>query len=308
MKKIILTAALGLAMFSCEKEGETTGITSSGEQVTLSKLDKDASYAYGISLGQNAERYNENPQLEDSLNFDEVKRGMQDFLKDPKKLDSYAYGLNMGKQIKGAMDNNVIKGHLDQDEIVAGMMDYVNKKELRVSIDSVDLVMDDFYQQRLVNTAEDNKKGGVEFMNQIKSEDGVQTTPSGLAYKVVTEGTGPKVKEGDKIKVKYEGTTIDGKVFDSTELNNNGQPVEFTLASGGLIPGWVEGMQLMSKGSHYKLYIPAELGYGDQGSAAIGPGETLIFDIELVDISEGDAPAVTPGQPGVNIQTVPSEN
>lgn len=310
MKKLILTAALGILVFSCKKEGDAvvSGVDAKGEKVELSDLDMKASYAYGVSLGQNAERYNQNPQLEDSLDIDQVKKGIQDFLKDSKTLDSYGYGLNIGKQIKGALENNVIQGHLDTDEILVGMMDYLKKNNLKVSVDSVAMVMDEFYQTQLANSAAANKQKGLDFLAAKKKEEGVKTTESGLAYKVIKEGVGPKVKEGDKIKVKYKGTLIDGDVFDSTDLNNNGEPVEFTLQSGGLIPGWVEGMQLMSKGSKYEFYIPSELGYGDMGSGKIGPGDALIFEIELIDISEGTAANATPGQPGVNIETVRPDN
>ena len=304
MKKIILAAFVGLAVISCKKEGETgSTVESSTSNAPLNQEEIDASYAYGITLGQGAERYNQS-QTEDSLNYDELKRGINDFLKNPKKYDSYAYGLNIGKQIQGALDNKVIAGRLDKNEIINGMMDYLNKKETRINTDSVAVVMDNFFQNQMVKSAENNKKAGIAYMNKLKKEEGVQTTSSGLAYKIIQEGNGEKPTEGDIVKVKYEGTTLDGEVFDSTEKNNGGEAVEFPLNPGGLIPGWIEGMKLMSKGAKYKFYIPAEIGYGDRGSGAIGPGETLIFDIELVDFQKGEAPAMNPGQPGVNI--VPS--
>lgn len=307
MKKVFLTAALGLAIISCKKDGSTatSGTTADGKKVELSDLDKKASYAYGITLGQNTERYNQSQAPGDSLNFDEVKRGISDFLKDADKYDSYGYGLNIGKQIQGALKNNVIDGHLDTDEIISGMMDFLNKKDLKVSADSVAVVMDEFYQQKMATSTAANKKESEAFLTKIKAEDGVKTTESGLAYKVIKEGEGPKVQEGDKIKVKYKGTLIDGTEFDGTDANNNGEPVEFKLQKGGLIPGWIEGLQLMSKGAKYTFYIPSDLGYGDQGSGAIGPGDALIFDIELVDVITGEAAEQGPGeQPAVQIQPV----
>lgn len=303
MKKYILAAALGMIVFSCKKEGSTT--VSTNENITLGKEEKDASYAYGISLGQGVERMNQTQQSEDSLNYEEVKRGINDFLDDPKKQNSYAYGMSLGKQIQGALDNKVIEGRLDRSEIVAGMMDYLNKKDLRVSADSVAMVMDNFFQNQMKRSSENNKKEGLAFMNKTKKETGIKTTASGIAYKVIQEGTGEKPVEGDVVKVKYTGSTIDGNVFDSTDKNNKGEAVEFPLNPGGLIPGWIEGMKLMSKGAKYKFYIPAELGYGDRGSGDIGPGETLIFDIELVDVIKGAIPPMNPAQPGVNI--VPSQ-
>lgn len=300
MKKLILAVAVAVTVFSCKKDGET-GATTSNEEIT--QEGKDASYAFGITVGQRTEQMN-GAGGQDSLDFDEVKKGILDFLKDPKKQQSYAYGFTVGQQIQGALDNKVMSGQLDKDEIITGMMDYLNKKDLRVSEDSISVIMDNFYQNQLTRTTEKNKKEGVDYMNNIKKEDGVQVTDSGLAYKVIEEGSGEKPMAGDRVKVKYEGTLIDGEVFDGTDKNNNGEPVEFPLNPGGLIPGWIEGMQLMSKGAKYKFYIPAELGYGDRQSGGIAPGSTLIFDIELVDFTKGEAPQtpqLPPGQPGVNI-------
>lgn len=302
MKKIILTATLGLIIFSCNTEGDSTGISTKTNNADLDQLEIDASYAYGISLGQNAERYNQQPGLKDTLDYAQVKKGIEDFLKDPKKLDSYAYGLNMGKQIEGTMSNNIIQGRLDTKEIIDGFLDYVNKNQLRVSIDSVALVMDDFYQTQVKKSADNNVREGEEYLAKLREKSDYQTTESGIVYKVIQEGQGPKVQEGDKILVKYEGKHVNGEVFDGTDVNNAGQPIEFVLTRGGLIPGWVEGIQLMSKGAIYELSFPSELGYGDIGSGSISPGETLIFNIELVDILPSDAPMRNPGQPGVDIR------
>jgi FKBP-type peptidyl-prolyl cis-trans isomerase len=128
-----------------------------------------------------------------------------------------------------------------------------------------------------------NKARGEKFLAENKSKDGVKTTASGLQYKVIKEGTGKKPAKENTVKVHYTGTTIDGKVFDSSV--ERGEPIEFPLA--GVISGWTEGVQLMSVGSKYTLYIPSNLAYGEQGAGqAIGPNETLIFDVELLDITK----------------------
>jgi FKBP-type peptidyl-prolyl cis-trans isomerase FklB len=128
-----------------------------------------------------------------------------------------------------------------------------------------------------------NKARGEKFLAENKSKDGVKTTASGLQYKVIKEGTGKKPAKENTVKVHYTGTTIDGKVFDSSV--ERGEPIEFPLA--GVIAGWTEGVQLMSVGSKYTLYIPSNLAYGEQGAGqAIGPNETLIFDVELLDITK----------------------
>jgi FKBP-type peptidyl-prolyl cis-trans isomerase FklB len=129
--------------------------------------------------------------------------------------------------------------------------------------------------------AEGNKKIGAAFLAENKSKPGVQTTSSGLQYIVEKEGTGAKPVATDRVKVHYTGTLIDGKVFDSSV--QRGQPAEFGVTE--VIKGWTEVLQLMPVGSKWKVFIPSDIAYGDRGAGAdIGPGSTLIFDIELLDI------------------------
>ena len=128
--------------------------------------------------------------------------------------------------------------------------------------------------------AEKNKKEGVDFLAANKGKSGVKTTASGLQYTVEKEGSGPKPKATDTVKVHYLGTKIDGTKFDSSY--DRGQPATFPL--NGVIKGWTEGLQLMSVGSKYKLYVPSELAYGENGPGQIGPNATLIFDVELLGI------------------------
>ena len=112
-------------------------------------------------------------------------------------------------------------------------------------------------------------------------QEGVVTTASGLQYQVITEGTGPKPTAKNQVKVHYTGTLIDGTVFDSSV--SRGEPATFGVTQ--VISGWVEGLQLMSKGAKYKFFIPSNLAYGPQGAGkAIGPNATLIFEVELLDI------------------------
>ena len=120
---------------------------------------------------------------------------------------------------------------------------------------------------------------GRAFMDKIKQEEGVVTTESGLAYKVVKAGNGPCPETTDRVTVKYKGMLIDESVFDE-----NAEGVEFPVT--GVIPGFSEGLKLMSKGSIYRLYIPTELAYGINGPQTIGPNQTLIFDVELIDIKK----------------------
>ncbi|MEZ0487724.1 FKBP-type peptidyl-prolyl cis-trans isomerase [Fibrella sp. GW2-5] len=129
--------------------------------------------------------------------------------------------------------------------------------------------------------AEGNKKIGAAFLAENKSKPGVQTTASGLQYVVEKEGAGAKPVATDRVKVHYTGKLIDGKVFDSSV--ERGQPAEFGVTE--VIKGWTEVLQLMPVGSKWKVFIPSDIAYGDRGAGAdIGPGSTLVFDIELLDI------------------------
>jgi FKBP-type peptidyl-prolyl cis-trans isomerase len=126
-----------------------------------------------------------------------------------------------------------------------------------------------------------NKAEGEAFLTKIKTEDGVKTTESGLAYKVLTEGAGASPKSTDQVTVHYTGKLISGKVFDSSV--ERGQPATFPLNR--VIPGWTEGLQLMKKGGKSVFYIPSNLAYGERGAGGvIPPNATLIFEVELKEI------------------------
>jgi FKBP-type peptidyl-prolyl cis-trans isomerase len=136
--------------------------------------------------------------------------------------------------------------------------------------------------------ADKNKAEGTKFLAANKAKSGVKTTASGLQYLVEKEGTGPKPKATDTVKVNYLGTKIDGEKFDSSY--DRGQPATFPL--NGVIKGWSEGLQIMPVGSKYKLFVPADLAYGENGPGSIGPNATLIFEVELLGIENpADKPA-----------------
>src|SRR6202008_1398185 len=128
-----------------------------------------------------------------------------------------------------------------------------------------------------------NKKEGDEFLAANKAKEGVVTLPSGLQYKILTTGTGPKPAATDSVVCNYRGTLIDGKEFDSSY--KRGQPATFPV--NGVIKGWTEALQLMPVGSKWQLFIPPDLAYGERGAGAdIGPNSTLIFDVELISIQD----------------------
>jgi len=131
-------------------------------------------------------------------------------------------------------------------------------------------------------SAEENKADGTAFLAENAKKPGVITTESGLQYQILVQGDGDNPSATDQVKVHYQGTTIDGREFDSSY--KRGEPITFPLNR--VIAGWTEGLQLMKEGSKYRLFIPAELAYGARGAGgAIGPNETLIFDVELLQVN-----------------------
>ena len=146
-----------------------------------------------------------------------------------------------------------------------------------------------------------NKKEGETFLAANKSKSGVKTTASGLQYMVEKEGTGAKPKATDTVKVNYLGTKIDGTKFDSSY--DRGQPATFPL--NGVIKGWSEGLQLMPVGSKYKLFVPSDLAYGENGPGQIGPNATLIFEVELLDIEKASDKPAAPAAAGAAMKAAP---
>ncbi len=139
-----------------------------------------------------------------------------------------------------------------------------------------------FVQKEKAGKAEPNKKAGEAFLAENKNKPGVVTLPSGLQYQILKEGTGAKPSDNDKVKCHYEGKLIDGSIFESSY--QRGEPIDFNVT--GVIRGWTEALKMMPVGSKWRLFIPSDLGYGDQGNGKIQPGSTLIFEVELLDIDK----------------------
>ena len=194
---------------------------------------------------------------------------------------SYSIGTDIGKNFKQQdIEINI-------DALAKGLTDAFAEGDLEINdvqsaqiLNRFQQVMREKMQAKNDADAAENAKKGEEFLAENKKKDGVKVTPSGLQYKVIKQGKGPKPKLTDKVKVNYRGTLIDGTEFDSSY--KRGKPAEFPL--NGVIKGWTEGLQLMPVGSKYEFYIPAELAYGAHGPQTIGPNQTLIFEVELLDI------------------------
>ncbi len=192
---------------------------------------------------------------------------------------SYGIGLQLAQQVK----SQSFPG-FSLDSLIIGISDVFNNKPMRFAEDEMQAAFSAINQQvqaEASQAAEANKVTGQSFLDENSKKEGVITTDSGLQYEIITEGSGPKPSQNDTVITHYHGSLIDGSVFDSSV--DRGEPAEFPV--NGVIQGWIEALQLMPVGSKWRLTIPSDLAYGDQGSApVIGPGATLIFDIELLEI------------------------
>jgi FKBP-type peptidyl-prolyl cis-trans isomerase FklB len=201
----------------------------------------------------------------------------------PKQRTSYSLGANIGGNLK----RQVADLDLDAKMLAAGVADALAGKsalsetEIEEALGAFQKEMQDKAQARQKAEGEANARKGEAFLAANAKKDGVKTTASGLQYKVLKTGTGKSPKATDIVKVHYHGTLIDGTVFDSSV--QRGEPVSFPVE--GVIPGWVEALQLMKEGDKWQLVIPAKLAYGEQGAGGpIGPNSTLIFEVELLTI------------------------
>lgn len=196
---------------------------------------------------------------------------------------SYALGLSMGNNFRasGIQELNV-------QDFADGVAAVFYGSEPKMTYDEAKAEIQRFFtdlqaKQEEANKkmAENNAKSGEEFLLENGKRVEVKTTASGLQYEVIKEGEGPSPKPTDKVMVHYEGKLIDGTVFDSSV--DRGEPATFGVTQ--VIPGWVEALQLMKVGSKWRLFIPSALAYGPQGAGGIiGPNQTLIFDVELLQI------------------------
>ncbi|HSE40680.1 MAG TPA: FKBP-type peptidyl-prolyl cis-trans isomerase [Acidobacteriota bacterium] len=192
---------------------------------------------------------------------------------------SYVLGLNLGTDMKKRSIND-----LNYDLLIKGIRDAYSDGPKLLTDEEQEQVWLTFQQNMKASSmkmSEDNKKKGDEFLVQNKTKEGVVTLPSGLQYKILKAGTGPKPKLTDTVTTHYRGTLINGTEFDSSYKRN--APVSFPV--NGVIKGWTEALQLMPAGSKWQLFIPSDLAYGPNGAGGvIGPNETLIFEVELISI------------------------
>ncbi|AEF80661.1 FKBP-type peptidyl-prolyl cis-trans isomerase [Leadbettera azotonutricia] len=300
-------AALFLSFFAflvllggCKKEASA--------QENVLKIDKDTSYAIGMYLasqftlpnvsyeyksfseGFKATTEKEEPKFSLDEGISKIQAvieqisardetGAQD---EVVKIDvdtSYAIGMYLASQF------TIPDVTYNYPSFSEGFKAFVEAKETKFSMDDaipkIQAVFDQVTAREEVKNQELGAKNldeGLAFLAENGTKPGIVTTSTGLQYEVITEGSGAKPTAQDEVRVDYEGTLLDGTVFDSSYAR--GEPIEFPL--NGVIPGWTEGLQLMAEGSTYRLFIPSDLAYGSQGGGPIPPNSTLIFKVELL--------------------------
>ncbi len=203
---------------------------------------------------------------------------------------SYLMGLQFGQQLSGG------EFEINQDALKAGMNDGLNGFEQRLTEEQITATLAEFQtmmeaqqmaaqqeaEATLASQSAENEAAGIAFLAENGARPEVITTESGLQYEVLQEGAGAQPTANDVVTVNYKGTFLDGSVFDDSSLH--GGPATFGLDQ--VISGWTEGVALMNVGAKYKLYIPYNLAYGENGSMSIPPKSTLIFEVELLEIAE----------------------
>lgn len=285
-KLFVATTALAVSLgaISC----------SQGGSAKLSSEADSLSYAQGISRGKMLAEQIKMAKEHQNLIIDKqaLLKGFQEGLADSTKF-SYFQG--------GAIGNSMLQGFKDDPNFnqavflkafrEALLADSTTKFALEVSLaDSLaNVAQEKAYEAMQAKQKEElekkyasNKEKGIAYLNQFKKEEGVKTTESGLAYKVIQAGTGATPTDEDQVRVHYHGVDADGKVFDSSI--DRGEPIEFAVT--GVIKGWTEMLKLMKEGEKVKVVIPQELGYGESGPSPFG---VLIFDIELIKVIKKDS-------------------
>jgi FKBP-type peptidyl-prolyl cis-trans isomerase FklB len=201
-------------------------------------------------------------------------------IKDRDDRISYSIGVNIGAGLKEQTQQQGL--NLKPDIVVAGVRDALQGARTLLSEQEVRETLNTLQRDLAAKMGAKNKQEGEVFLAENKKKPGIRTLPDGLQYQVLTEGRGAKPKTNDTIRVNYKGTFIDGTEFDSSAKRNG--PVSLPLSR--VIPGWIEAIQMMPVGSKWRLFIPSNLAYGEQGAppVMIGPNTTLIFEVELVGI------------------------
>ena len=290
MKKLTFLASLAIAAAT---------LTSCGNSTPKADMKNDVdsmSYCIGLVQSQYLRQAIEQGQVIDTTYIDELIKGINEGANagDDKKKSAYYTGLQIGQQLSTQLVKGVNHEVFGTDStktvslknILAGFITGVSGKKGVMTVDQAQVLaqtkMKTIKAASMEKEFGPNKKAGEKFLAENKKKPGVVTLSSGLQYKVIKEGNGTIPADTTKVKVHYEGRTIDGKVFESSY--KNGQPVEIMPKQ--FIPGWTEALTHMPAGSVWEVYIPQELGYGERQAGDIKPFSTLIFKIELISVEK----------------------
>ena len=207
-----------------------------------------------------------------------------DFKTDQARL-AYAVGVTLARNLHEDMKD------LDVDNFTSGIKDVYDGNDIRLSDQQIGDALQQYQQQmvaeqqkQMQQEADKNDQAGKQFLEENAGKDGVETTESGLQYRVMEEGddSGAQPGDEDQVRVNYEGRTIDGEVFDSSY--ERGEPVTFQVDQ--VVPGWQEALKMMHPGDKWEIYVPSDLAYGEAGTGPIGPNQTLIFKVELLGVGD----------------------
>jgi FKBP-type peptidyl-prolyl cis-trans isomerase FklB len=287
MKKVTFLAAIaalsGLA--SCTAQSPKANLTD--------ELDS-LSYSIGMANSQGLKEYLVGRMDVDTTYINEFIKGLNEATsKESKKDIAYFAGIQIGQQLnmmtKG-INQELFQGDstktINKDNFIAGFIAGTLEKGGLMTVEEAqgytERAMEEIKTKALEEKFGENKAAGEKFLAENKKKEGVQTLPSGLQYKVITEGKGAIPTATSKVKVNYKGTLIDGTEFDSSYSRN--EPA--TLRVNQVIPGWTEALQLMPVGSKWELYIPQEIAYGSREAGKIQPFSALVFEVELVSIED----------------------
>jgi len=194
-------------------------------------------------------------------------------------LEKLSYSL--GANVATSLQNQGVT-ELDLEVFMEAFNDQLNIGDMKMPQQEMDAFLQSYFTKLQQQAAQKTVQEGKDFLEKNSKREGVKVTESGLQYEVLHEGSGDKPKATDQVTTHYHGTLVNGQVFDSSV--ERGQPATFPV--NGVIPGWVEALQMMPVGSKWKLFVPSELAYGERGAGQmIGPHTTLIFEVELLSIA-----------------------
>ena len=293
MKKLSLFVAVALAagLSSCSGTGSKGNLENNVDSL---------SYAIGMARTQGLDQF----LMQQGIDSTQMVNFVKGFNEGATKLDpedaAYIIGLQVGQMVSKRWVegfNRQIFGNdstqsLNREQMLAGFVAGTLGKEdvmtLMAAQTYMRTEMEAVQEKALAIEFADNKAAGEKFLAENKTKEGVQTTPSGLQYKIITKGNGPVPADTSRVQVNYKGTLIDGTEFDSSykRKDKNGKSKPATFRANQVIKGWTEALTMMPVGSKWELYIPADLAYGSRNSGKIKPFSTLIFEVELVSIEK----------------------